>query len=100
MFPALREFLRAKPATGPTTRFVVVSLPRTGTHMLRTLLNQHPNIRTETELFNEHSTHCRKWRRRSAQWVLENVAWRQAVSKFVASCCICATAIAGEFGSI
>jgi len=75
MLQAVCKFLRSKPATALTTRFIVVSLPRTGTHMLRTLLNQHPNIRTETELFNETSKHCRKWRKKSAQWVLENVAW-------------------------
>lgn len=76
MFRAVLDILRDAPAGGPVTRFIVVSLPRTGTHMLRTLLNQHPNIRTETELFNEHSKLCRKWRKRSAPWMMENIAWR------------------------
>ncbi len=72
MFQSVREFLRPKPETGPVTRFIVASLPHTGTHMIRTLLNQHPNIRTETELFNEHSTLCRKWSkaRRRGCWTI------------------------------
>ena len=77
MLQAVREFLRRTPEVDNATHFVVVSLPRTGTHMLRTLLNEHPNIRTETELFNEHSKPCRKWSKRSAQWVLSNIAWRK-----------------------
>lgn len=77
MFQAIRKFLRSGPVDDTTTRFIVVSLPRTGTHMLRTLLNQHPNIRTETELFNETAKNCRKWRRKSAKWVLDNIAWRE-----------------------
>lgn len=76
MFQTIRQFLGGKSEADTTTRFIVVSLPRTGTHMLRTLLNEHPNIRTETELFNETSKLCRKWRRKSAKWVLENIAWR------------------------
>jgi len=59
------------------TRFVVVSLPRSGTHMLRSVLNQHPHIRTEIELFNEYFEPCRERLGRSAEWILENVAWRE-----------------------
>ncbi len=69
-----------------TTRFVVVSRPRSGTHMLRTLLNQHPEIRTETELFNEHSQNCKHWRKKSARWVLDNVAWRGESQKTILGC--------------
>ncbi len=49
--------------------------------MIRTLLNQHPNIRTETELFNEHSNLCRKWSKRTAPWVLDHIAWRPGPQK-------------------
>jgi hypothetical protein len=63
------------------TLFIIVSLPRSGTHMLRTLLNQHPNIRTESELFNEDAKPSRKWRKNSAQWVLENIAWCESAEQ-------------------
>ena len=59
------------------TRFVIVSLPRSGTHMLRSVLNEHPEIRTEIEIFNEHFDPCKQWLGRPAGWVLDNVAWRE-----------------------
>ena len=34
------------------SRFVLVSHPRSGTHMLRTALESHPAIRCQSELFN------------------------------------------------
>ncbi len=58
-------------------RFLVVSMPRSGTHMLRTLLNQHSNIRIENELFNEDAEFCDPWRDRTVPWVLEQIAWRE-----------------------
>ncbi len=36
----------------PYRRFLVLSSPRSGTHMLRTSLNAHPNIVCMTEMFN------------------------------------------------
>lgn len=33
-------------------RFLILSSPRSGTHMLRTSLNMHPSIKAKTEIFN------------------------------------------------
>lgn len=40
--------------SGGPTRFVIVSAPRCGTHMLRTTLDSHPHIRCRAESFNPH----------------------------------------------
>ena len=85
--------------TSPTL-FVVVSMPRSGTHMLRTLLNQHPEIRTAEELFNEASSACKKWEHRSAEWVLEAEPGEKVRNPFVVFWHTSASASAGESGSI
>lgn len=36
----------------PYRKFILLSSPRSGTHMLRTALRNHPNIAARTELFN------------------------------------------------
>jgi len=59
------------------TLFVIASLPRSGTHMLSSLLDRHPQIRTEAEIFNPYSERNHKHRGRSAQWVLRNRAWHE-----------------------
>jgi hypothetical protein len=57
------------------TLFVIASLPRSGTHMLSSLLDGHPQIRTEAEVFNPYSDNNRRHHGRSAEWVLRNRAW-------------------------
>jgi hypothetical protein len=43
----------------PTTRFFVLSSPRSGTHMLRTSLESHPQVVCMTEMFNPDYTEHR-----------------------------------------
>jgi hypothetical protein len=43
--------------------------------MLSSLLDGHPQIRTEAEIFNPYSERNRRHRGRSAEWVLSNKAW-------------------------
>lgn len=57
------------------TLFVIASLPRSGTHMLSSLLDGHPQIRTEAEIFNPYSEGNRRHTGRPAEWVLRNRAW-------------------------
>jgi LPS sulfotransferase NodH len=57
------------------TLFVVASLPRSGTHMLSSLLDGHPEIRTEAEIFNPYSERNRRHKGQSAEWLLRNRAW-------------------------
>lgn len=39
---------------GPATRFVILNAPRTGSNMLCTVLNSHPEILCHHEIFNPH----------------------------------------------
>jgi len=57
------------------TLFVIASLPRSGTHMFSSLLDGHPEIRTEAELFNPHSKQNKRRIGRPAEWILRNRAW-------------------------
>lgn len=43
----------------PYRRFIILSSPRSGTHMLRTALKNHPNIAARTEVFNPDFLHDR-----------------------------------------
>ncbi len=36
----------------PYRKFIILSSPRSGTHMIRTILKNHPNIASRSELFN------------------------------------------------
>jgi LPS sulfotransferase NodH len=75
---------------GQPTLFVLASMPRSGTHMLRSMLNGHPNVRTANELFNPQSVHCHRWFHRSPAWVVEKKAWyggRQKIRGFLLHLC-------------
>ncbi len=41
------------PSPGP---FVILAMPRTGTHYLEELLNEHPNVLSNGELLNTYDT--------------------------------------------
>jgi LPS sulfotransferase NodH len=56
-----RPYLPAIPGRTPRTRFVVLASPRTGSELLVTLLNSHPQINCDSELFKEPRLYPRRY---------------------------------------
>jgi hypothetical protein len=83
--PQLRVYFGCESHAEPTL-FVVATMPRSGTHMLGSILNGHPNIRVEGEIFNKYWKKTQRWLRHSAESVLRKRAWypgRQRIRGFL-----------------
>jgi len=54
-------------------RFALISHPRCGTHMLRTMLMQHPSVDIHNEIFNDESPKTKAYRQMSTNHVLQGL---------------------------